>query len=76
VLAQQTEVIGNADIRPYSNRHPTDISKRLRFLVEQGWLMPYGHGRGTTYRAKNHQKSGADTNNSEHYEPRSEHYSR
>lgn len=84
VLAHRFEKIGNADIKLHRNEHPREIGERLKYLVQQGMLVPSGHGRGMRYclQVKKMPDLFGDTvpnsehyeNNSEHYENNSEHY--
>jgi ATP-dependent DNA helicase RecG len=67
--------ISNADIRHYCREHPREIGERLKALVDNGWLLKNGHGRGSRYRLAGTKISGdLFAASSEHYGPSSEHY--
>jgi ATP-dependent DNA helicase RecG len=83
VLAHRFGDISNSDIRHYRKDHPREIGDRLKFLVERGWLMKTGHGRGSRYRLSRGEptrdlfsvSSEHSVQSSEHYSEASEHYS-
>ncbi len=75
VLAHRFGDISNSDIRHYRKDHPREIGDRLKFLVERGWLMKTGHGRGSRYRlSKGEPSRDLFSVSSEHYVQSSEHY--
>ncbi|MFN5515448.1 MAG: RNA-binding domain-containing protein [Cyanobacteriota bacterium] len=50
VLSHKVGEVSNLDIQHYRpEQHPRDIGDRLRYLVEQGWLLQKGRCRGTRY---------------------------
>ncbi len=77
VLAHRFEKISNVDIKHYRKEHPREIGERLKYLVQQGMLVPSGHGRGMRYCLPGKTMPDLFTEmepNSEHYENDSEHY--
>ena len=47
--AYTEKIINHQCVRASSTLHPADITHRLQHLVQEGYLISYGLGRGTTY---------------------------
>ena len=76
VLAHRFGEICNADIRHYRREHPREIGDHLKLLVDRGWMIKTGHGRGSRYRlAGDNVTDDLFATSSEHSEQSSEHYS-
>ncbi len=52
VTAQVEGFVSNRRLQEVCRDHPHDITKMLRKLVDQGFLVPDGLGRATTYRVR------------------------
>ena len=59
VLAHQFAPISNSEISAYFSRHPREIGDKLRMMVQKGWLIAEGKGRGMRYRLNRKLKEGA-----------------
>ncbi|MGC9351005.1 MAG: ATP-binding protein, partial [Sulfurovum sp.] len=49
-LAHQFESINNQEISRYTKTHSKDIGDELKKMVNRGWLVPGGVGKGRTYK--------------------------
>jgi len=65
VLAHQFAPISNSEISAYSSRHPREIGDKLRMMVQKGWLIPEGKGRGMRYRLNRKLKEGGQVKGQE-----------
>jgi ATP-dependent DNA helicase RecG len=52
ILAHQFAPISNNEISAYSTKHPRDVGEELKKMVQKGWLVSEGKGRGMKYRLK------------------------
>lgn len=50
VTAEIEGEVSNQRLQLMSDSHPVELTKTLQSLVTGGFLVPYGHGRGKTYR--------------------------
>ena len=49
ITAQVEDLVSNDRLKEMSTEHPADLTKTLRALVRDGFLVPKGTGRGTVY---------------------------
>lgn len=61
--AHLIKTVSNTDVRYYIEKHPREIGEHLKELVQRGWLIQKGRGRGTRYQLP-----------SKHYGENSGHY--
>jgi hypothetical protein len=52
ISAHQFAPISNNEISAYSTKHPRDVGEELKKMVQKGWLVSEGKGRGMKYRLK------------------------
>jgi len=58
ILAHQFSPISHSEISAYSTKHPRDVGEELKKMVQKGWLVSEGRGRGTKYRLKRNISEG------------------
>ena len=58
ILAHQFSPISNNEISAYSTKHPRDVGEELKKMLQKGWLVSEGKGRGTKYRLKRNISEG------------------
>jgi len=50
IMAHQFSSVKNEEITSYTTEHPRDVGEVLRQMVNKGWLLSNGIGRGMNYR--------------------------
>ncbi|WP_353929865.1 RNA-binding domain-containing protein [Okeanomitos corallinicola TIOX110] len=74
VLAHKFGKISNTNIQYHSQKHPRDIGDSLKYLVDNGCLEKFGHGRWTEYSLPNNSLVNLlEQANSDHLNDSSDH---